>query len=54
MDDLSIDQRAMGGVSSALGGMDSAKVAGLLVLGALLTLGALRKGFGGVKVSLGD
>ena len=34
--------------------LDTAKVAGAIVLGALLILGALRKGFGGVTVGLSD
>jgi hypothetical protein len=35
-------------------GLDSAKVAGLFVVGALLLLGGLRRGFGTVRVKLGD
>ncbi len=34
--------------------MDTAHVAGALVLGALLLLGALRTGFGGIAVKIGD
>lgn len=49
-----IDQRAAGALSGAFGGMESDKVAGLLVIGAVLLLGAMRKGFGGVRVNLGD
>lgn len=37
-----------------LASMDTAKVAGLIVVGAVLTLAALRKGFGGIRVGLGD
>ncbi|MFD7908346.1 hypothetical protein ACFV4G_39660 [Kitasatospora sp. NPDC059747] len=34
--------------------LDSAKIAGLLVIGSVLILSALRKGFGGVSVRVGD
>lgn len=34
--------------------LDTAHVAGALVIGALIILGALRKGFGGVRVGLSD
>jgi hypothetical protein len=34
--------------------LDSAKVAGLLVLGAVVTLAVTRRAFGGVRVNLGD
>jgi hypothetical protein len=34
--------------------LDSAKVAGLLVIGAVLLLSAMRKGFGGVSVHVGS
>lgn len=34
--------------------LDSAKVAGLLVIGAVLILSAMRKGFGGVSVHVGS
>jgi hypothetical protein len=33
--------------------LDSAKVAGLLVIASVLVLSALRKGFGGVSVHIG-
>lgn len=36
------------------GSLDSAKVAGLLVVGAVLLLGSLRRGFGQVLTKLGD
>lgn len=39
---------------AALAGMDSAKAAGLLVIGSVLVLAALRKGFGNVRISIGD
>lgn len=35
-------------------GMDTAKVAGLMVIGSVALLGILRKGFGGVSVKLGS
>jgi hypothetical protein len=34
--------------------LDSAKVAGLLVIGAVIALSLLRKGFGPVRVSVGS
>lgn len=34
--------------------MDSAKAAGLMVLGAIVVLGVTRKAFGGVRIALGD
>lgn len=34
--------------------IDSAKAAGLLVIGAVVVLAALRKGFGDVRISIGD
>jgi hypothetical protein len=37
-----------------IGQLDTAKTAGLIVLGALGVLIALRKSFGGVTVKLGD
>lgn len=44
-----------GGLSNPLsGGLDSAKVAGLLVIGAVCVLAGLRKGFAGVRIGLGD
>lgn len=36
------------------GGMDSAKAAGLLVVGAVVVLALTRRAFGGVKINLGD
>lgn len=41
-------------VRSRLAGLDSAKAAGLLVIGSVLVLSALRKGFGNVRISVGD
>lgn len=38
----------------ALAKLDTARTAGLLVIGALGVLWALRKSFGGVTVKLGD
>lgn len=38
----------------SLGGMDTAKASGLLVLGAIVVLAVTRKAFGGVRVGLGD
>lgn len=38
----------------ALGKLDTARTAGLLVFGALGVLWALRKSFGGVTLKLGD
>lgn len=38
----------------AMPNMDSAKVAGLLVVGAVVVLALTRKAFGGVRVGLGD
>lgn len=37
-----------------MGTLDAPKVAGALVIGALIVLGALRKGFGSVRVGLSD
>lgn len=37
-----------------LGGIDSAKVAGALVLGSIVVLALTRKAFGGVRIGLGD
>lgn len=37
-----------------MGTLDSAKVAGLLVFGAVLALGLTRKAFGGVRIGIGD
>lgn len=37
-----------------MGQLDTAKAAGLLVVGAVLVLAVTRRAFGGVKVSLGD
>lgn len=34
--------------------LDTAKVAGLMVIGAVLVLGALRRGFASVRVGLGS
>lgn len=34
--------------------LDSAKVAGLMVIGAVLILSAMRRGFGGVSVHVGS
>jgi hypothetical protein len=48
------DQAATGRLSRALGPLDTPQVAGLLVVGSLLLLGSLRKGFGGIRVALGD
>ena len=39
---------------AALGGMDSAKAAGLFVIGSVIVLGLLRRGFSGVAIHLGD
>jgi len=36
------------------GGLDTAKTAGLLVIGAIGVLALLRKGFGGVNISVGS
>lgn len=44
----------MSTLSERVGPMDSAKAAGLLVLGALGVLALMRKGFHGVSVGLGD
>lgn len=41
-------------LGQAIGGMDSAKVAGLLVIGSLGVLALLRKGFGGIRIHVGD
>lgn len=41
----------MGGLT---GGLDSAKVAGLLVVGSLVVLALTRKAFGGVRIGIGD
>jgi len=40
--------------STLSGGLDSAKVAGLMVLGAVAVLAISRRAFGGVRVGLGD
>lgn len=37
-----------------MGQLDSAKTAGLIVVGAVVVLALTRRAFGGVKVSLGD
>lgn len=37
-----------------LDGLDTPKVAGLIVVGAVLVLAGLRKGFGGIRVGIGD
>lgn len=34
--------------------LDTAKVAGLIVVGSVLMLACLRKGFGGVTIKVGD
>lgn len=34
--------------------LDSAKTAGLIVFGAVAVLALLRKGFGGIRVGIGD
>lgn len=34
--------------------LDAAKVAGILVIGSVVVLAALRQGFGGVSVRVGD
>ena len=41
-------------LANLTGQLDTPKAAGLLVIGAVLTLAVLRKGFGGVNVRLGD
>lgn len=41
-------------VAALGGGMDSAKAAGLLVIGAVIVLAVLRRGFGGVSIGIGD
>lgn len=41
-------------IRSRFGGLDSAKAAGLLVIGSVVVLSALRKGFGNVRISIGD
>lgn len=41
-------------VTDKLGGMDAAKAAGLLTLGALGVLALMRKGFHGVRIGIGD
>lgn len=48
------DERAAAFLAGPFGGMDTAKVAGLIVLGAVAGLAALRSGFGGVQVRIGD
>jgi hypothetical protein len=47
-------ENATEGVRSRLGGLDSAKAAGLLVIGSVVVLSALRRGFGNVRISVGD
>jgi hypothetical protein len=43
------------GLSNPLsGGLDSAKTAGVLVIGAVCLLAAIRKGFGSVRIGIGD
>lgn len=54
MDAAPVDKRAMGALSDQFGGLDTAKVAGLLVIGSLVVLGCMRRSFGGVQVRLGD
>ena len=44
----------MDNLRALAGQLDSAKVAGLLALGALAALVVLRKGFAGVTVKIGD
>lgn len=44
----------MSTLTDRVGPMDSAKAAGLLVLGALVVLGLMRKGFHGVSVGIGN
>lgn len=41
-------------MSNLSGGMDSAKVAGLIVVGALVFLAIGRRAFAGARVSIGD
>jgi hypothetical protein len=41
-------------LTDRVGGLDSARVAGLLVIGSVILLGALRRGFGDVRISIGD
>lgn len=48
------DERAATALSRPLLEMDTAKVAGLLVIGAVGLLAMLRSSFGGVQVKLGD
>lgn len=48
-----LDQRAARQVSGYTGNLDTAKVAGLIVIGAVVMLGALRHSFAGVRVDLG-
>jgi hypothetical protein len=41
-------------VPDSVANLDTAKVAGLLVIGSVVLLAVLRKGFGGVSVRVGD
>lgn len=49
-----IDVRTARGLGTLTGNLDTAKVAGLIVIGAVLVLGGLRKSFASVRVSLGS
>ena len=44
----------MTALTDKLGGMDAAKAAGVITLGAVALLALMRKGFHGVRIGLGD
>lgn len=44
----------MAAVTDKLGGMDAAKAAGLITIGALAVLALMRRGFHGVRIGIGD
>lgn len=49
-----VDVRAARFAGTLTGNLDTAKVAGLIVIGAVLVLGGLRKSFASVRVGLGS
>lgn len=53
-DDASVFNGGRAAGVGTLGTMDTAKVAGLMVLGALGLLAVMRKSFGGVNIRIGD
>lgn len=51
---MSVTSAAGTAKSNLSGGMDSAKAAGLIAIGAVVVLALLRRGFAGVRVGIGD